>query len=510
MRRLIAAGLALTMLTTLVGASPAGLRRADAQGRTAVLTAVGIDGALRALDGGRWVDVLSDVAHGATVTDLAWHPSRPEVLIVRRKGDMADSVHSLVRLDLATGTEEIILDGVGPEARILGPRFAPDGRSAFARLECCLSRQMVRFGVPPADTAPTQGPARAFLHGAGADDSLVAVGPYAADGRILMSVSCCMLEEVPPDDPTGLYLVRPDLSDGERIASGVEGFPLGLGPSGAWVAYLDESAGVGSSASLAILDLPGGTPRIVVPPMDPPLANLGDVAPDGRIAVAQQRTSNSTWGDLSDLWIVEAGGSRLNVTNGAQPRPTAFAWADPDVVSKARVLAAVIGPAPTPVPPAPAPVRPQASTNTGQVQVYFSRHPESDGDFTAVFPVERRVATGRDVVVIQLAIQALIFGPDEAERAAGYFSELGEMLKSTSHCGGGDNVVDVIVGLEDGLATVRFCRFSGSAGVGQDARVQSAIEATLRQFTSVQRVRLLSRNGNCMFDMSGENRCLSN
>ena len=80
---LISLGFAVA-LATLAGTSSAGSSRAVAQGRTAVLTAVGADGTLRMLDGDHWVDVWPDVGHGSTVTDLAWHPTRPELLVVRR------------------------------------------------------------------------------------------------------------------------------------------------------------------------------------------------------------------------------------------------------------------------------------------------------------------------------------------------------------------------------------------------------------------------------------------
>ena len=137
-----------------------------------------------------------------------------------------------------------------------------------------------------------------------------------------------------------------------------------------------------------------------------------------------------------------------------------------------------------------------------EVRVFFSRRPESDDDFTAVFPVGR---TAPDAGVATAALRALIAGPTPAEAAQGYFSELGAMLVGPSSCGGPDFTIRI----EDGLATVRFCRAVSSAGIGQDARARSALDATLRQFSTVQRVRLLTQDGDCLFDMSGENRCLA-
>jgi hypothetical protein len=107
--------------------------------------------------------------------------------------------------------------------------------------------------------------------------------------------------------------------------------------------------------------------------------------------------------------------------------------------------------------------------------------------------------------VARAALRALIDGPSPAERDAGYFSELGRMLVGPSSCGEDGFTIRIA----DGMATVRLCRELSSAGIGQDARAQAAIEATLSQFRTIQRVRLLSREGDCLFDMSGENRCLS-
>lgn len=136
-----------------------------------------------------------------------------------------------------------------------------------------------------------------------------------------------------------------------------------------------------------------------------------------------------------------------------------------------------------------------------EVQVFFSKRPESDADFSAVYPVTR---ISPDAGVATAALRALIAGPTPAEAGEGYFSEIGAMLVGPSDCG-----ADFTIRIEGGVATVRFCRPVTSAGIGQDARAQSALKATLLQFPTVQRVRLLTPEGDCLFDMSGENRCLN-
>jgi hypothetical protein len=136
------------------------------------------------------------------------------------------------------------------------------------------------------------------------------------------------------------------------------------------------------------------------------------------------------------------------------------------------------------------------------VRVFFSRRPDSESAFTNVFPVARIAA---DRAVATAALAGLIKGPTPAERADGYFSELGGALTGVSSCAGRD----FRIAIENGTATVRFCRAVTSSGVGQDARIRSQIEATLRQFTTVRSVRLLGSNGRCLFDQSGQDRCLA-
>jgi hypothetical protein len=147
------------------------------------------------------------------------------------------------------------------------------------------------------------------------------------------------------------------------------------------------------------------------------------------------------------------------------------------------------------------PVPPTASHGI-PIRVYFSRHPDSESAFAAVFPVSR---VSPDRAVATAALADLIAGPNPSERAAGYFSELAGALTGPSTCSGRD----VSVTIANGLATVRFCRAVASAGIGQDARIRSQIETTLRQFSTVRSVRLLSSASHCLFDESGQDRCLN-
>jgi hypothetical protein len=65
-----------------------------------------------------------------------------------------------------------------------------------------------------------------------------------------------------------------------------------------------------------------------------------------------------------------------------------------------------------------------------------------------------------------------------------------------------------MIGLEEGVATVRFCTTVVLLGSVADGQAQSILVATLEQFPTVDRVVILDRGGDCMFDLSGINLCL--
>lgn len=157
-----------------------------------------------------------------------------------------------------------------------------------------------------------------------------------------------------------------------------------------------------------------------------------------------------------------------------------------------------------------------SSTTVGYpVKVFFSRYPESiNTDYTAVYPVDRISPT---IAVGTFALQLLIAGPTISEQQAGYFTELNTMLTGLSNCSG-----SMLVGGPDfkltlnmkgsvpekGTATVKFCRSLYSAGEGPDARVTAEIKATLKQFPDIKKVVILTKDGHCFGDLSGEDLCL--
>lgn len=149
------------------------------------------------------------------------------------------------------------------------------------------------------------------------------------------------------------------------------------------------------------------------------------------------------------------------------------------------------------------------------IRVFFSKFPDSvNTNFSAVYPVDRVSPT---VAVGTFAIQLLIAGPTISERNQGLFSELNTMLSGPSSCsaplpvGGPDFTLTLNKkGLvtEQGTATLQFCRTTNSPGIGADARVMSEINATLKQFSSIKKVVILTKDGHCFGDESGQDFCL--
>jgi hypothetical protein len=156
----------------------------------------------------------------------------------------------------------------------------------------------------------------------------------------------------------------------------------------------------------------------------------------------------------------------------------------------------------------------QPGATSAPVKVYFSRFPQSLNNFSAVFPVARAAPTPD---VATFAIQLLIAGPTPAERRAGYFSELNSLLTGPSACsapyptGGPDFTLSLNrkgSKVAPGTATLKFCRTLASPGIGADARVSTEITTTLRQFSRIKHVVILTKSGHCFGDESGLDRCL--
>ncbi len=131
-----------------------------------------------------------------------------------------------------------------------------------------------------------------------------------------------------------------------------------------------------------------------------------------------------------------------------------------------------------------------------------------------MFSVNRLSPT---IAVATFSIQLLIAGPTLSERNAGYFSELNSILAGPSSCsapyptGGPDFTINLDKKGSTpapGTATLSFCRITSSPGIGSDARIQAEINATLKQFTNIKNVVILTQAGHCFGDESGLDHCL--
>jgi hypothetical protein len=146
----------------------------------------------------------------------------------------------------------------------------------------------------------------------------------------------------------------------------------------------------------------------------------------------------------------------------------------------------------------PAPTSTIAATQR-RVQIFFPQSPDAMNDFTKVVPVWR--STDRTGLA-QFAVEQLVAGPTRAEQQRGLQSAI--RLRGASNCGR-----DFTIAIDRGTAKLQFCRQVASNGVGDDARTQSAIRTTLKQFSSIRNVVILNPDGSCFGDQSGNNRCFT-
>lgn len=136
---------------------------------------------------------------------------------------------------------------------------------------------------------------------------------------------------------------------------------------------------------------------------------------------------------------------------------------------------------------------------TYPVSIYFSKHPQSDDDPAATFPIAR---ISPDSGVGKFTIAELLKGPTANEDANGYFSTV-NLRGDTSTCSGKDFELSI----KDSVATLRFCKPFDHLGSVSDGQAESAITASLLQFSSIQKVVILNSGGDCEFNLSGLNLC---
>ncbi|WAN69853.1 GerMN domain-containing protein [Moorena producens JHB] len=174
----------------------------------------------------------------------------------------------------------------------------------------------------------------------------------------------------------------------------------------------------------------------------------------------------------------------LNACNEQQTPPPDTSTSSPSPITEVEI--------------SPTPTQTQTTPKQRNVKVFLPKQPQSNQDFSYVEPVVRST-TSRAVATF--AIEQLIMGPTKAETKIGFTEAL--QLKGSSNCG-----KDFTLSIAAETATLKFCRAIPSPGVGYDARATSAIESTLKQFSTIKSVVILNKDGNCFGDLSGENLCL--
>ena len=109
------------------------------------------------------------------------------------------------------------------------------------------------------------------------------------------------------------------------------------------------------------------------------------------------------------------------------------------------------------------------------------------------------------------ASQQLLAGPTAAESAAGYFTPFQGILSGTSNCGGPDFTITLNMKgstPETNTATFKFCRVVNVPGEVAGGEMKAELNATLMQFSNIHIAVILTQDGGCFEDLSGENMCL--
>jgi hypothetical protein len=111
-----------------------------------------------------------------------------------------------------------------------------------------------------------------------------------------------------------------------------------------------------------------------------------------------------------------------------------------------------------------------------------------------------RQTTRTDVATF--AMEQVIAGPTAQERANLSLREP-IFLSGVSNCSGKDFTLSV----SSGIATIRFCKPIVIHGDAEEWFFRAAVLNTLKQFPTVQKVKIYISDGSCWSDMSGQDIC---
>lgn len=141
-------------------------------------------------------------------------------------------------------------------------------------------------------------------------------------------------------------------------------------------------------------------------------------------------------------------------------------------------------------------------TKTTNVTVYlFDRNKYDEVNQTDYFTPVVRTTTRSDVA--KFAVEEIIKGPSTSDSSI-LGKTFGEnsfiwFTSQTSNCGGND----FIISIAEKIATVQFCKPTAMAGDLSGSIVTDQITKTLKQFNTIEKVRVLNIAGDCLNDMSG-------
>lgn len=153
-------------------------------------------------------------------------------------------------------------------------------------------------------------------------------------------------------------------------------------------------------------------------------------------------------------------------------------------------------------------------TPSSTVKVFFAKHPNTDENPALVFPVLRTTTATTTHDKATFALNEMFKGTTTDERAQNYYSPFDGKIALQSVCPGEFRTFDITLNhrgktVEDGTATLQFCRRVDIAGELEGPRMAAMISSTLMQFAEIKRVVILNYQGACFDDLRGDNACLN-